>query len=112
MVRRLSGGKAYDAAGDQFPFALQGSRMDMKESITGKLAAAFLPSALDVIDESDQHAGHGGWREGQTTHVRVRIRSPAFAGKNRVAIHREINALLTAEFAAGLHALAIEAQAA
>jgi BolA family transcriptional regulator, general stress-responsive regulator len=86
--------------------------MDMKESITGKLAAAFSPDALEVLDESDQHAGHGGWREGQTTHVRVRIASAAFSGKNRVAVHREINALLADEFAAGLHALAIEARSA
>jgi BolA family transcriptional regulator, general stress-responsive regulator len=85
--------------------------MTMKESITGKLEAAFLPAALEVIDESDQHAGHGGWREGQTTHVRVRITSAAFAGKSRVEVHRAVNALLAAEFAAGLHALAIEAKA-
>jgi BolA family transcriptional regulator, general stress-responsive regulator len=85
--------------------------MSMKESITGKLEAAFAPSALEVIDESDQHAGHGGWREGQTTHVRVRITSAAFAGKSRVEVHRMVNALLAGEFAAGLHALAIEAKA-
>ncbi len=85
--------------------------MDMKESISGKLRAAFQPTALEVIDESGQHAGHAGWREGQTTHVRVRIASAAFAGKSRVAVHREINALLAGEFAAGLHALAIEAKA-
>jgi BolA family transcriptional regulator, general stress-responsive regulator len=85
--------------------------MGMKESITAKLKSAFLPDHLEVIDESDQHAGHGGWREGQTTHVRIRLQSAAFAGKNRVAIHREINQLLADELAAGLHALAIEAKA-
>jgi BolA family transcriptional regulator, general stress-responsive regulator len=84
--------------------------MDMKESISAKMRTAFAPSALEVIDESDQHAGHGGWREGQTTHVRIRITSAAFTGKMRVAIHREINAQLAEEFAAGLHALAIEAR--
>lgn len=83
--------------------------MDMKESITARLGAAFAPTALEVIDESSLHEGHGGWRAGQTTHVRVRIRSAAFAGKSRVAMHREINAALAAELAAGLHALAIEA---
>jgi BolA family transcriptional regulator, general stress-responsive regulator len=85
--------------------------MDMKESITGKLTAALAPTALEVLDESDQHAGHGGWREGETTHVRVRITSAAFAGKSRVEVHRMVNALLAQEFAAGLHALAIEAKA-
>jgi BolA family transcriptional regulator, general stress-responsive regulator len=87
------------------------SRMTMKELITGKLTAAFAPSHLQVIDESDQHAGHGGWREGETTHVRVRIMSRVFAGKSRVEVHRMVNALLVQEFAAGLHALAIEAKA-
>jgi BolA protein len=86
--------------------------MDMKETITGLLSAAFAPHALEVVDESGQHVGHGGWREGQTTHVRVRIASPAFAGKTRVQMHREINAALVPAFDAGLHALAIEARAA
>jgi BolA family transcriptional regulator, general stress-responsive regulator len=85
--------------------------MDMKESITAALQQRFSPLQLDVIDESDQHAGHGGWREGQTTHVRVRITSAAFAGKTRVAIHRDVNAALADAFKAGLHALAIEAKA-
>ncbi len=85
--------------------------MDMKDSITAKLAATFHPTSLEVIDESGQHVGHGGWREGQTTHVRVRIASPAFAGLSRVAIHRAVNEALAAEIAAGLHALAIEAKA-
>jgi BolA family transcriptional regulator, general stress-responsive regulator len=83
--------------------------MDVKETITRRLEAAFAPARLEVVDESHQHAGHAGWREGQTTHVRVRIASAAFAGKSRVAMHREINALLAPELAAGLHALAIEA---
>jgi BolA family transcriptional regulator, general stress-responsive regulator len=86
--------------------------MGMLESINSKLKSAFSPAFLEILDESDQHAGHGGWREGQTTHVRIRIKTAAFQGKNRVAIHREINALLADELAAGLHALAIEASAA
>jgi BolA family transcriptional regulator, general stress-responsive regulator len=85
--------------------------MDMKKMITDALTLAFSPQKLDVIDESDQHAGHGGWREGQTTHVRVRITSAVFAGKSRVTIHREVNAALAPAIAAGLHALAIEAKA-
>jgi BolA family transcriptional regulator, general stress-responsive regulator len=82
----------------------------LTHSIYGKLAAALAPSALEVINESHLHAGHGGWREGQTTHVRIRITSAAFAGESRIAMHRRVNALLADEIAAGLHALAIEAQ--
>ncbi len=68
----------------------------------------FSPDLLEVIDESEKHHGHSGWREGGETHYRIRIRAPAFAGLSRVAIHRQINTALAAEFASGLHALAIE----
>jgi BolA family transcriptional regulator, general stress-responsive regulator len=84
--------------------------MSVTETISAKLAKAFQPTELEVIDESHQHAGHGGWREGETTHVRIRITSAVFAGKTRVAIHREINALMADQIAAGLHAMAIEAK--
>lgn len=67
------------------------------------------PLELEVIDESERHRGHGGWREGGETHYRIRIRARGLAGLNRVACHRRINALLAEEFATGLHALAIEA---
>ena len=83
----------------------------LTETIQLKLAKALAPTALEVIDESHQHAGHGGWREGQTTHVRIRITSAAFAGESRLGMHRRVNALLADEIAAGLHALAIEAKA-
>lgn len=84
----------------------------MKKTITDRLTEAFSPEHLEVIDESHQHEGHGGWREGQTTHVRVRITSAGFAGKSRVTVHREVNAALAEAFAMGLHALAIETKAA
>ena len=80
----------------------------MKETITAKLQAGLSPTALDVVDESHLHAGHGGWREGGETHFRLRIASPAFAGKSRIAKHRLIHTLLADELAGGVHALAIE----
>jgi BolA family transcriptional regulator, general stress-responsive regulator len=81
------------------------------ERIRSKLEAAFAPTHLAVIDESDGHRGHGGWREGGETHFRVKIVSPAFAGLSRVDAHRRINAVLAAELAERVHALAIEAKA-
>lgn len=82
--------------------------MSMKQTITDKLTAAFDPSFLNVIDESENHRGHGGWREGGETHFRVQIAAPAFEGMNRVARHRAINDLLADELAASVHALALE----
>ena len=86
--------------------------MRVKDRITEKLNAALSPAMLEVIDESQQHHGHSGWREGGETHFRVKIETSAFAGKNRVDMHRAINALLADELNAGVHALAIEAKAA
>jgi BolA family transcriptional regulator, general stress-responsive regulator len=85
--------------------------MRMTAMIEERLKSAFAPTALEVIDESHQHHGHAGWREGQTTHVRVRVTSAAFRGDTRVTMHRKINAALSDAFAEGLHALAVEARA-
>ncbi len=82
--------------------------MSTKQTITDKLTAAFSPSSLNVIDESDKHKGHGGWREGGETHFRVQIAAASFEGMNRVARHSAINELLADELAAGVHALALE----
>jgi BolA protein len=78
--------------------------------IAVKLGAAFAPARLEVLDESDLHRGHGGWREGGETHFRVRIAAAAFAGTSRVQRHRMINAALADELGGGIHALAIEAE--
>jgi BolA protein len=85
--------------------------MNAADRIRGRLTEAFTPSELQVIDESDRHKGHAGARPEGETHFRVRIVAEAFRGKNRVETHRLVNAALGAEFAGGLHALAIEAKA-
>ena len=81
--------------------------MTRKDRIAAALTEALRPTRLDVVDESDRHAGHAGARPGGETHYRLNIVSPAFVGKTRVERHRMVNALLAAEFASGLHALAI-----
>jgi BolA protein len=83
----------------------------MQERIVARLKAALDPILLDVADESDRHAGHTGAREGGGTHYRVRVVSAQFENQSRVARHRLIYGLLTAEFADGLHALALVAKA-
>lgn len=88
------------------------SKPDRQTRMTSTLARLFQPSVLEVIDESEKHHGHGGWREGGETHYRVRIVSAAFAGKSRIDIHRMINAALAEEMTSGIHALAIEAKGA
>ncbi|HVO04665.1 MAG TPA: BolA family protein [Candidatus Cybelea sp.] len=83
----------------------------VRETIIRKLTTALAPDALDVLDESERHRGHGGWREGGETHFRVSIRSAEFAGKSRLERQRLIYGLLAEELAGPVHALAITARA-
>jgi BolA protein len=85
--------------------------MDRQSRIAHALSHALSPISLDVVDDSNEHAGHAGARPGGETHYTVNIVSPAFAGKSRVERHRMVNAALAGEFAAGLHALALIAKA-
>ena len=69
--------------------------------------AVLAPSRLEVLDESEQHRGHGGWREGGETHFRIRIASPALADLNHVARRRAIHRAL-GDIMSRIHALAVE----
>jgi BolA family transcriptional regulator, general stress-responsive regulator len=83
----------------------------MQERIVARLRAALDPISLDVLDESDRHAGHPGARAGGGTHYRVQVVSARFERQSRVERHRLVYDLLAAEFADGLHALALVAKA-
>lgn len=73
------------------------------------LRRSMTPTVLEVIDESAQHAGHSGaGAEGYGTHFRVRIATPLFEGKSRVARHRLVYDSLQFFIAQGVHAIAIE----
>ena len=86
----------------------------MSEGITAAaieqvLRAKLAPTQLEVTDESGAHAGHAGANgTGFGTHFRVRIASPLFEGKSRVARHRVVYDSLQHFIDQGLHALAIE----
>ena len=74
-----------------------------------RLTELLVPSSLEVLDESAAHAGHAGADgSGFGTHFRVRIASPLFEGKARVARHRLVYDALQEFIDQGLHALAIE----
>ena len=85
--------------------------MTVKDGIINRLREAFAPESLGVTDESHLHEGHAGHRAGGETHFRVYIVSNAFQGKSRIERHRMINAVLVAELAGPVHALALTAHA-
>ncbi|HRK71914.1 MAG TPA: BolA family protein [Micropepsaceae bacterium] len=85
--------------------------MKMASRIRQKLEAAFRPSHLELIDDSQRHAGHAGARPGGETHFNVVIVSETFNGMGRVARSRLVHAALADELADGVHALSIKAKA-
>jgi BolA protein len=81
------------------------------DQLTVRLQERLATSKLEVIDESYQHAGHvGAHASGVGTHFRVRIASPFFTGKSRVACHRLVYDAVQDFIDQGLHALAIETE--
>jgi BolA family transcriptional regulator, general stress-responsive regulator len=85
--------------------------MTVSDRIQQKLTTAFAPLALEVLDESERHAGHAGYRPGGESHFRIAISAEAFRGKSRIERHRMINELLREELNSGVHAVAIRALA-
>jgi BolA protein len=79
------------------------------EALHQRLSQLLAPTRLEVIDESAAHMGHAGSDgTGAGTHFRVRIASPLFTGKAKVACHRLVYDALREFLDHGLHALAIE----
>jgi BolA protein len=73
--------------------------------------AVLQPVVLELVDQSEAHRGHAGWRDGGETHFDLTVVSAAFAGKSRVQRQRLVLGALKEEFEAGLHALSIQARA-
>lgn len=84
--------------------------MSVRERIAEKLQTGFSPNHLEVLDQSSDHVGHGGWRPGGGTHFRVEIVAERFAGLGRLARHRLVHETLADELAGGVHALSIQAR--
>ena len=82
---------------------------DTALKIEQRLRERLTPQHLEVLDESAAHAGHVGANgSGFGTHFRVRIASPLFEGRPRVARHRLVYDALQDFLDQGVHALAIE----
>lgn len=82
------------------------------ERVRAALQEKFSPVLIEILDESHRHAGHidrprGPQAGAAETHFRVTVISDAFEGVSRVERSRQVHGLLDAEFADGLHALAL-----
>jgi len=81
--------------------------MSVAATITEKLTAAFQPTRLEVIDDSQSHAGHAGAGPGGETHFNVVIVADTFGGRSRVERQRLVYGVLAAELAGPVHALSL-----
>lgn len=78
----------------------------VQETIQAKLAEAFNPVHLAVMNESSGH----NVPKGSETHFKVVVISEAFQGDSIIARHRKVNKTLQEELDAGVHALSIVAK--
>jgi len=74
-----------------------------------RLNSALSPTRIELVDESEQHRGHGGYNPEGESHFALRIESPVFVGKNRIDRQRLIYAALGDLMRERVHALTIRA---
>lgn len=78
-----------------------------KNIIYSRITAAFSPTYLEVIDESDKHVGHAG-HQGGGRHFAIVIASDVLSQLSRVEAHKRIYALLNDMMPDQIHALKIK----
>jgi len=74
----------------------------MHDTIHHKLTAAFLPTHLEIVNESHRHAARAS-----NSHFHIILVSNVFIGQTLLARHRAVNTALAAELAGEVHALTL-----
>lgn len=82
---------------------------DRLEKIQARLQEALTPSALEILDDSQSHAGHAGAAQSGGGHFYATIISSAFEGKTLVQRHQLVYAALGELMRTEIHALGIHA---
>ncbi len=77
--------------------------MNVQSRIERKLADAFAPAHLDVVNESGGH----NVPPGSETHFKVVLVTERFADQRLLQRHRSVNEVLAEELAGPVHALAL-----
>lgn len=82
--------------------------MAIAQEMHERLTQAFRPSQIEIIDDSEKHRGHSGYRgEGGESHFTVVLRSDTLAPLSRVERHRAVYRAL-GDLATRVHALALD----
>ena len=85
--------------------------MSAETRLREKLMVALEPTRLDIVNESELHAGHRSTPGTGESHFRIMIVSPKFSGATRVTRHRMVNDVIADELKGRIHALALSTYA-
>lgn len=80
---------------------------EIQELVFSRLTQVFMPTHLEVIDDSEKHKGHAG-SQGGAGHYTVIICADIFKNKSRIEIHRNIYRVLDDLIPEKIHALQIK----
>ena len=82
--------------------------MNYVDVIEKTLQECFEPDFLEVVDESELHRGHAGFKEGTQTHFRIVISARTFEEMSRISRERAIHKALGSGIMQDIHALSIK----
>lgn len=82
--------------------------MTVSDDMRARLEAAFTPTQLDILDESEAHRGHGGYDPRGESHLRIVLRAPELGPLSRIERHRAVHAALGPDLVGRVHALALD----
>ena len=76
-----------------------------------RLNSSLSPSRIELVDDSEQHRGHGGYNPAGESHFSLTIESAAFTGKSRIERQRMVYTALGDLMHKRVHALTMVARA-
>ena len=82
--------------------------MNYVSIIDKTLRKTFDPVFLEVVDESELHRGHVGFKDGAQTHFKVVISAKIFEKMSRVSRERAIHKALGSSMMKNIHGLSIK----
>jgi BolA protein len=82
--------------------------VNIEQTLRERLAR-LRPEAVEIYDDSRDHAGHRGARESGGGHFEVVVISPLFEGRSALARHRMVYDTVSDLIPATIHALSIRA---
>lgn len=81
--------------------------MSIRDEMEQRLRDNMDVQAIEIVDESEAHRGHAGFREGGESHFAVSISAAGLDGLSRLERHRAVHAALGADIMGRIHALRI-----